>query len=671
MMMSSVELLIVIGMTVGLVVAVIAISIKINNARSRKSSPRQLTGEGNSQVGGQKTFGLLDEELFEDEQPRKEVKPLLPTREELDVARTLGERAEAKAGKGASSSSWANKHFEGLFGDYKEIPKLSPLPLRTSALAAKITGSWFDHNEEDAPLEYAGECLIELTLDRHHKLYLGTGFIDEIVRDEDDDDDDDFDILQDAWFKGYGEVGCRDEPAARAWLSAFCSTLSSEVPFFRNVKRHESNSVSVYYFGIEKDGDREWHRLAYQATWVSDELIYVRLEREGNRAEVFLSCPAYKQPQCIYGWGELVLMLENQEDPAPVNDPQVIRAEPLIASSTQFSWHHENRHATYHKGGEALIVFDYGEDFEGPSELVMSRWTNMLEPDLERQLVSGYVPIATCSPDGRFALVIVREQEDPEQGAHELYVFDVDGSSETSFLLPRGWDEDTGAVFSPTGGEIALSLRDEHGRGWVRICDRVGNVLQESARIDGFFLLEQWSSRGIVANKAEGYESYDGYYGDRHRDPREHLCIWDHESPHSGWERLDLYGRPSPNGVYDFRPGPFEYRFFKDGEMISKRPARTGWDLQYVLHGDGEEMPWLHEKLFVITQEPWEIINVETGEVLPLVSDEIQNEYYSMLFLDSGIVFFVGTEQCSWAKVAIPEDFLEGGVQAAPGGTAW
>ena len=105
--------------------------------------------------------------------------------------------------------------------------------------------------------------------------------------------------------------------------------------------------------------------------------------------------------------------------------------------------------------------------------------------------------------------------------------------------------------------------------------------------------------------------------------------------------------------------------------MISKRPARTGWDLQYVLHGDGEEMPWLHEKLFVITQEPWEIINVETGEVLPLVSDEIQNEYYSMLFLDSGIVFFVGTEQCSWAKVAIPEDFLEGGVQAAPGGTAW
>ena len=60
----------------------------------------------------------------------------------------------------------------------------------------------------------------------------------------------------------------------------------------------------------------------------------------------------------------------------------------------------------------------------------------------------------------------------------------------------------------------------------------------------------------------------------------------------------------------------------------------------------------------------------EAEEANEWTNEEIQDEYYSVLFLDSGIAFFVGTEQCSWAKVAIPEGFL-GSAVAAPGGTAW
>ena len=663
MTLSVLELVMVVFATGGLVIIVIAISLKITNARS--DAPMKLEGESSTRVGGQKTFGLVDEELLEAQGYEKKTAYPEPVEEvEDDARRTLGEFAERRSKRLAD---WKSKYFEELFGGYEKIPKRDPLALRTKALGAEITGAWFDHNEIDAPIEYTGECLLELTLDRRHKLYMGTGFIELI---ELEDDDEPMDNVKDAWFKGYGEVGCADEPAGKAWLHAFCSVLSSEVPLYRNVKRQESNSVSVYYFGIEKEDGKEWHLLGYAATWVSDELIYVRLERKGTRAEIFLSNPIFLQPQCVYGWGELVLMLDNEERPAPVNDHQVIRDEPLIASSTTFEWHHETRNATYHKAGDALLVFDYGDDFEGPSDLVMSRWVNMLEPELERELVSGYVQTAFCSEDGRFALVVVREHEDPEQGAPVLHVFDVDGDSETSFMLPREWSEEHGVVFSPTGGEIAISMRDSYGRAWIRICDRVGNVIEESARIDGFFFLEQWSSRGLIASRAEGYETEEDFYEDRYNDPRECLRIWDPESPGSAWQRLDLYGRPSPSGEYDFRPGNFEYRFFQGEEMISKRPARTGWDLQYVSHGDGEEMPWLHEKLFVITQDPWEIINVETGEVIPLVSEEIQDEYYSVLFLDSGIAFFVGTGQCSWAKVAIPEGFL-GSAVAAPGGTAW
>ena len=642
-------------LTFGLVAGVIIAALVFINSK-QKELPRAIEGEG--RVGGDKPFGLLDPESILGDEAGTYDSGEGDDDDEPAGARTLGEPV-----KGASKRkpSWKSETFEELFGGDDEIPRRAPFPTRTSPLEAKITAAWFD-DDEKTPMSFTGECLLELTLDGKHHLYLGTGYVS--VHQSDDDDEEDEQTTP--FYTGYGEIGCVDEPAGRAWLRAFCDAVSSEVPTYRNVKRKDELEVSVHYFGIEEDGE-EWHLLGYQATWVSSEMIYVRLSRGGDRAELFLSTAPHRYPECIYGWGELVLRLENEERPSPSNDPQIIREQPLVSESSPFEWHHEERKAIYQAAGECLIAFDYGESYEGPSALKVLRWRNMLEPELELELVTGYVYVATCSRDGKFALVVAREQV---EGASVLYVFDLDGGDEHSFLLPSEWYDESTVLFSPTGGEIALSMQDSYGRGWVRICDRVGNVIEESPRIDGFILLEEWSSRGLIGGCIVGHEDEDAYYQAR-VDSREFMRIWDRERQGLDWERLDLVGRPSPDGVYDFRPGPFDYRFFKEGELISTRPARTGWDLQHVLDGNGEQMTWLHGTLVVLDHEPWEILDVETGQVLSLVTEEIQNEHYSVLFLDSDIVFFEGTESCHWAKLTIPSEFLGGDDKTANASLAW